>query len=100
MVTAVGAWILWRARHAAAPGRKVVVGAAHIIVVVVLMVLMRDVVRRATLVDAVHFDSMPVAPQWGAIVLFLVLLVAGLIAIGWMVRAAIRGARTTAAASE
>jgi hypothetical protein len=88
LAAALGAWIVWRSRRAAAPVRKLVIGAGHILFVVVLMVLMRDVLRRSSLVGAVSFDSMPVAPQWGAISLFLVLLVAGVVVAVWMVRTA------------
>lgn len=91
LATPVGAWSLWRARRAAAPLRLLIIGAGSMLFVMVLMVVMRDALRRATLSDAVHFDTVPVAPQWGVIALFIALLVAGVIAIAWMLRAAARG---------
>jgi hypothetical protein len=68
-----------------------ILGAGQILFVVVLMVIMRDALRRWTLTDAVRFEAMPIAPQWGVIGLFFALLVAGVIAIAWMLRAAARG---------
>ena len=83
----------WWARRAEAPGRRIAAATASIVVVVILMVLMRDVIRRATLGGAVDFASMPVAPQWGIIALFVLLLVAGLATVAWMVRAVARAKR-------
>jgi hypothetical protein len=85
LLTASAMWILWGARDAAAPGRKVVVGAAHVGVIFLLMVLMRDAVRRGTLGERFQTATMPTAPQWGPIVVFVLLLVAAIAIIGWMV---------------
>jgi NADH:ubiquinone oxidoreductase subunit 6 (subunit J) len=87
LLTASAMWILWGARDAAAPGRKVIVGAAHVGVIFLLMVLMRDAVRRGTLGERFQTSGMASEPQWGPIVVFVVLLVAGIATIGWMVAA-------------
>ena len=85
LLTASAMWILWSARDAGAPGRKVIVGAAHVGVIFLLMVLMRDAVRRGTLGDRFEIAGMATAPQWGPIVVFVLLLVAAIAIIGWMI---------------
>lgn len=85
LLTASAMWILWDAREAAAPGRKAIVAAGHVGVIFLLMVLMRDAVRRGTLGDRFQTAGMATAPQWGPIVVFVVLLVAAVATIGWMV---------------
>ncbi len=55
------------------------------------MVAVRDIVRRASLGPSVLPPATWVAPQWGAIALFLLLLVAALGLVWWMVRALVRG---------
>ena len=58
----------------------------------VAMVLMRDQVRQGAL-EAAGFSPSPwVPPQWGPIALFVVLLVAAVLAVAWMVRAFVRAA--------
>jgi len=53
-------------------------------VTVVLMVLLRQRVRTLWLEPYFRYDVLPVASQWGAILLFLVLLLAGISLVGWM----------------
>jgi hypothetical protein len=89
--------ILWSARDAASPGRKVVVGGAHVGVIFLLMVLMRDAVRRGTLGDRFQTATMATAPQWGPILVFVVLLVAAIAIVGWML-VAMQRRRTEASA--
>jgi len=72
--------------------RPLIAGAAgSLLVSIVCMVAVRDIVRRASLGP----DRLPpatwVAPQWGAIALFLVLLVTAVGLVWWMVRALIEG---------
>ncbi len=50
------------------------------------MVLLRDELRRVTFANAAVEPAPAAAPQWGAFALFVVLLVVGAGAIGWMVR--------------
>lgn len=61
------------------------VGSAAIAVTVVLMVLLRQRVRTLWLEPHFRYEQLPVASQWGAIVLFLVLFVVGISLVGWMV---------------
>ncbi|HTT71846.1 MAG TPA: hypothetical protein VMG32_11555 [Anaeromyxobacteraceae bacterium] len=79
--------ILLKARTSNSPSTAVLVGAGHLVVVIVLMVLIRHLTRQATLGGALAISAMPVAPQWGLILAFVVLLVAGLATVGWMLRA-------------
>lgn len=51
---------------------------------VALMVLVRQRVRTLWLEPAFSVDRLPVAPQWGAILLFAAMLLAGLGLVGWM----------------
>ncbi len=67
------------------PGR-LRLGSLAIGVTVVLMVLLRQRVRSLWLEPFFRFDQIPVAPQWGAILLFLILLAAGVGLVGWMMR--------------
>ncbi|RMF74629.1 MAG: hypothetical protein D6738_05860 [Acidobacteria bacterium] len=70
-------------------------GAWSLGLTLVAMVLMRDQVRQGAL-EAAGFEPSPwVEPQWGPIVLFVVLLVAALAAVAWMVRAIARPASTS-----
>ena len=81
-----------RAREAADPVPAVVRCAGAVLVLLALMAGMRDVVRRATLARAFEPAAAPAAPQWGAIVLFALLAVAGGAVVAWMVTAVRRGA--------
>ena len=74
------------------PKRSHISGAAvSLLVSIVCMVAVRDIVRRAALGPEVLPPATWVAPQWGAIALFLLLLVAALGLVWWMVRALVRG---------
>lgn len=66
-------------------GVRLGVGSVAIGVTVVLMVLLRQRVRTLWLEPHFRYEQLPVASQWGAIVLFLVLLAAGISLVGWMV---------------
>jgi hypothetical protein len=63
---------------------RIRLGAAAIGVTVFLMVLLRQRVRTLWLTPNFRYEELPVASQWGAIGLFLVLLVAGISLVGWM----------------
>jgi hypothetical protein len=72
----------------AAPKRSLISGAVvSLLVCIVCMVAARDIVRRAALGPDVLPPATWVAPQWGAIALFLLLLVTALGLVWWMVRA-------------
>lgn len=60
-------------------------GSAAIGVTVVLMILLRQRVRGLWLAPHFRPEQLPMASQWGAILLFLALLVAGIGLVGWMV---------------
>ncbi|MBI2115073.1 MAG: hypothetical protein HYT85_08335 [candidate division NC10 bacterium] len=64
---------------------RLVVGSAAIGVTVVLMVLLRQRVRTLWLEPYFRYEQLPVAPQWGAILVFLGLLAVGISLVGWMV---------------
>jgi len=67
------------------PERSVRLGFLVLIATLVVMVLERDQVR-AGFLERMAFEPSPwVAPQWGVIGIFLVLLVAALATIGWMI---------------
>jgi hypothetical protein len=69
-----------------------------LVLALALMVLTRDQVRTAALEGAGYQPSAWIAPQWGLVALFALLLVAALALIGGMVAALARGApRTTTA---
>jgi len=68
------------------PLRSLTIGSALILVTVVTMVLLRDMVRDAMLADHFRLGSIPVAPQMGVFSLFAVLLVIGLVTVGWMLK--------------
>jgi hypothetical protein len=73
-----------------APGRLLAVASGATVVTIVQMVLVRDVVRGAML-DAAGFQSATwVAPQWGPIAIFLVLLATAIALIVWMVAVLVR----------
>ncbi len=59
-------------------------GAGAIGGTVVLMIFIRHRVRTLWLEPAFSVDRLPASPQWGAIILFAVLLVVGLGLVGWM----------------
>jgi len=73
------------------PHRPLQGAAIALVLTLVMMALVRDQVRRAAL-EASGFEPAPwVAPQWGVIALFAVLLVIALAAVAWMVIALARG---------
>ena len=67
--------------------RSVVAAAIALVVTIADMAIVRDMVRRLTLVPYFSVDELAVRPQTTVMVVFLVLLVAGLATVTWMVRA-------------
>ncbi|HSB82237.1 MAG TPA: hypothetical protein VLM91_25970, partial [Candidatus Methylomirabilis sp.] len=51
---------------------------------VVLMVLLRQRVRTLWLLPHFRYEALPIASQWGAILLFLILLLIGISLVAWM----------------
>ena len=72
-----------------AQGPMTVAGIVSIVVTIVFMTLMRAVIRTEYLGQTFVVEDQPVAPQWFVVVLFAVLLVAGLVIVGWMVHAVV-----------
>jgi hypothetical protein len=60
---------------------------AGTLVTLVLMIITRDQVRSAALADAGFTPATWIEPQWGAIAVFGMLLLAALVTIGWMIGA-------------
>lgn len=60
-------------------------GSGAIGITIVLMVVLRQRVRTLWLEPYFRYEQLPVASQWGAVLLFLGLLVAGISLVGWMV---------------
>jgi hypothetical protein len=61
-------------------------GTAAIGLTVLLMVLLRQRVRTLVLAPHFRYETLPVASQWGAILIFLVLLLCGIILVAWMLQ--------------
>ena len=78
------------AARAREPRSLLVGGAGSLLVCMVSMVEVRDAVRRASLGPATMPSAEWVAPQWGAIAVFAVLLVGATATVVWMVRALVR----------
>jgi hypothetical protein len=89
--SAAAVWAVRRAVRRAAPGPRLLAGAGIALALLVVMVLLRHAVRVLTLGDAARLDAAQLAPQWGLVAAFLVLLVLGLATVGWMARAVARG---------
>lgn len=83
------------AARSASPSRLALSAAVLLLVLLVVMILTRDQVRRGAL-EAAGFEPVAwVAPQWGPILLFALLLVGAIAAVAWMVRALVsEGGRT------
>ena len=72
------------AKASKSPKRQLVIGVSCGLLTVAVMVVMRDVLRNLALAPYFNPSQLPVAPQWGIIVLFLVLFVAGLATLFYM----------------
>jgi xanthosine utilization system XapX-like protein len=76
--------IMLQASKSPKPAPLAVTGLIGLIVVLVAMTYNRDQVRQAALESAGFEPVAWVAPQWGPILLFVILLVAALATVGWM----------------
>jgi hypothetical protein len=85
--------VMFLAANAPRPAALVGGGMGGLLVTVVCMVLVRDQVRRGALESMNFAPVLWVEPQWFNITLFLVLLVAGAVAVVWMVRALVMAGR-------
>ena len=79
--------VMFLAVHAPRPVPLVRLGMGGLCLTLVCMVLMRDQVRQGALAASGYEPVRWVEPQWGNISVFLVLLVVGVLAVIWMVRA-------------
>lgn len=68
------------------PKRQIVIGVSCGLLTVAVMVVMRDVLRNLVLAPYFNLNQLPVAPQWGIIVLFVILFAAGLATLYYMLR--------------
>ncbi len=95
--TRPAAWhltLMFLAANAPRPAPLVGGGIGGLLITVVCMVLVRDQVRRGALATMNFEPVLWVEPQWANITLFLVLLVAGAVAVVWMVRALVMAGRS------
>jgi hypothetical protein len=93
LLTVTGVGLLLLATASTRAPRTVVVAAVHLLAGIVLMLLTRDTVRTASLAQAGFQSVNWVEPQWGPILIFVVLLVVAVGTVVWMVRALARGSR-------
>jgi len=69
------------------PGVMLIISAGTLLAGIAMMLLTRDAVRRFSLELAGYQPVNWIAPQWGPIAIFLVLLVAAVGTVIWMTRA-------------
>ncbi len=81
------------------PKRQLVIGISCGLLTVAAMVVMRDVLRNLALAPYFSPNRQPVAPQWGIILLFVLLFVAGLATLYYMLRKVAIATRMQAAAA-
>lgn len=77
-----GAWSSWAVRYG--------IAAALLFPLLVLMILMRHLVRSASLAPFFGLQDLPVVSQWSVFFLFAVTLVVGLAVLAWLVAVALR----------
>ena len=86
LLTLTGAGHTVLAVTAKRPGVMATISAATLLAGIAMMLMTRDAIRRFTLELAGFQPVNWTAPQWGPIVIFLVLLVAAIAAVAWMTR--------------
>ncbi len=74
------------AKASKSPKRQLLIGVSCGLVTVAVMIAMRDVLRNFALAPYFSPSQLPVAPQWGIILLFVLLFVAGLATLYYMLR--------------
>jgi len=74
--------------------RRLYLASAAIGVTVILMAVLRQRIRTMWLDPYFRTEQLSVASQWGAILLFLILFLAGVLLVGWMVREFFREGRS------
>lgn len=86
------------ARSNKSPVRQAVIGIGGGVLTVAVMVVMRDILRNASIARDFRVEQLPVAPQWGVIGLFLVVFLAGLATLFYTLRALARAPEAATAA--
>lgn len=69
---------------------KLIPALVHLILTVVFMVITRQNLRSFYLEDVMRLDQLPLSPQYGMLILFLIVFVIGLGVVAWLVRTATR----------
>jgi hypothetical protein len=87
------------AKAGRSPRRNAALSIGAGVLTVGAMVIVRDAVRNAYLMPQFRLQQLQVAPQWGVIVLFVVLFVLGLLTLGYMLRAVARRPEPVGAAA-
>jgi hypothetical protein len=82
------------------PKRQLVIGVSCGLLTVGVMVVMRDVLRNLMLAPYFNPNQLPIAPQWGIILLFVVLFISGLATLYYMLRKVAIATRVQAAAAQ
>jgi hypothetical protein len=82
------------------PKRQLVIGIGCGLLTVAVMIVMRDVLRNLALAPNFNLNHLPVAPQWGIILLFVILFVAGLATLYYMLRKVAIATRIQVAAAK
>lgn len=72
--------------NAAKPVAKIMAAKLFFLITVVTMILMRHELREAYLKPYINWDAVQTEPQWGVIIIFALLLVSGIITVGWMLK--------------
>jgi len=83
--------LLYRATSRSPDTRQMWLGAACLLLTMLGMAWNRQHLREAYLAGSIEPSQMPVATQTGVVALFIILFIVGLLVLGWMLRALIRG---------
>ncbi|MDI6804426.1 MAG: hypothetical protein QME58_11375 [Bacteroidota bacterium] len=82
----VSIMLMFVGMNAAKPVGKLMAAKLFFLISIVTMILMRHELREAYLKPYINWDAVKTEPQWGVIIIFVLLLVGGLITVGWMVK--------------
>jgi len=88
------------AKASKSPKRQLLIGVSCGLLTVAVMVVMRDVLRNLALAPCFSPSQLPVAPQWGIILLFVFLFIAGLATLYYMLRKVAIATRMQVAAAQ
>ncbi len=88
------------AKANSSPKRQLIIGVSCGVLTVAAMIVMRDLLRNLALAPYFSPNQLPIAPQWGIIVLFLLLSIAGLATLYYMLRKVAIPTRVQVAAAQ